>query len=119
MIEKLKRKARKNTKGKCHVASSPDNGVLEPQFGSCLLDLLFQPGLRPHQVLDELGHPPDRGVTMQAVQAWRQVLGDGQWQVRRPWVEAVHNGQLHYLDILVVGLTWTDDRYTGTVSIQS
>lgn len=94
------------------MASSPDDGVLEAEFGSSLLDLLLQPGLRPHQVLDELGDPPDGRVTMQAVQAWRQVFGDSQWQVRRPGVEAVHNGQLHHLDVLVMGLTWTDDRHT-------
>lgn len=97
------------------MACSPDNWVLEAQFGSCLLDFLFQPGLWPHQVLDELGHPPDRGVTMQALQAWRQVFRDGQWQVRRPGVKAVHDGQLHNLDVLVMGLTWKDERYTGYV----
>lgn len=88
---------------------SPDDGVLEAQLGGALLDLLLQPGLRPHQVLDELGDPPDGRVAVQAVQARGQVLGDGQRQVGGPGVEAVHDGQLHHLDVLVVGLAWTDD----------
>lgn len=102
----------RNPWGECDVVSSPNDGVLEAQFGSGLLNLLFQPGLRSHKVLDELGDPPDGRVTMQAVQAWCQVFGDSQWQVRRPGMEAVHNGQLHHLDVLVMCLTWMDDRHT-------
>lgn len=80
--------------------------MFEAQLGCRLLYLLLQPGLRAHQVLDELGHPPDRRVTVQAVQAWGQVLGDGQRQVRGARVEAVHYRQLHHLDVLIVGLSW-------------
>ena len=87
------------------VVSLPDDGVLEAQLLRGLLDLLLQLALRAHQVLDELRHPPDGGVSVQAVQALGQVLRDGQGQVGGPRVEAVHNGQLHHLHILVVGLT--------------
>ena len=78
--------------------------MFEAQLGGGLLDLLLQPGLRAHQVLDKLGHPPDGGVAVQPLQAGGQVLGNRQGQVRGPGVEAVHDGQLHYLDVLIVGL---------------
>lgn len=84
----------------------PDDGVLEPQLGGALLDLLLQPSLRSDQVLDELRHPPDGGVTMQTLQAWSQVLRDGQRQVGGAWVQAVHYGQLDNLDVLIVSLSW-------------
>lgn len=79
--------------------------MFEAQLGGGLLDLLLQPGLRANQVLDELGHPPDGGVAVQTVQTRGQVLGDRQRQVGGPGVEAVHYGQLHHLDVLVVGLS--------------
>lgn len=86
--------------------SLPDDGVLEAQLGGALLDLLLQPGLRSDQVLDELRHPPDGGVAVQTLQTWRQILGDGQRQVGGAWVQAVHDGQLDNLDILIVSLSW-------------
>lgn len=49
-----------NARVRCHcLVSLPDDRVFEAQLGGGLLDLLLQPGLRPHQVLDKLGHPPD------------------------------------------------------------
>lgn len=99
----------KKQKRTADAEPSPDDGVLEAELGGALLDLLLQPGLWPHQVLDELGDPPDGWVAMQAVQARGQVLRDGQRQVGGPGVEAVHDGQLNHLDVLVVGLTWVDD----------
>lgn len=84
----------------------PDDGVLEAQLGGALLDLLLQPGLRSHQVLDELRHPPDGGVAVQALQTWGQIFRDGQRQVGGPRVQAVHDGQLDHLDILIVSLSW-------------
>lgn len=56
--------------------SLPDDGVFKAQLCSALLDLLLQPCLWSHQVLDELGHPPDGGVAVQTVQTWSQVLRD-------------------------------------------
>lgn len=70
----------------------PDDGVLEAQLGSALLDLLLQPRLWSDQVLDKLRHPPDRGVAVQTLQPWSQVLRDGQRQVGGSWVQAVHYG---------------------------
>ncbi|TNN76079.1 hypothetical protein EYF80_013610 [Liparis tanakae] len=61
-------------------------------------------------VLDELGHPPNGGVAVQAVQARGQVLRDRQGQVGGPRVETVHYRQLHNLDVLIVGLSWMDRR---------
>lgn len=85
----------------------PDDGVLEPQLGGALLDLLLQPSLGPDQVLDELRHPPDGGVAVQTLQTWSQVLRDGQRQVGGARVQAVHYGQLYDLDVLIVSLPWT------------
>lgn len=90
--------------------SLPDDGVFKAQLGGALLDLLLQPRLRAHQVLDKLGHPPDGGVAVQTMQARRQVLGDRQGQVGGPWVETVHYGQLHNLDVLIMGLSWMIQR---------
>lgn len=84
----------------------PDDGVLEAQLGGALLDLLLQPGLRSDQVLDELRHPPDGGVAVETLQTWSQVLRDGQRQVGGAWVQAVHDGQLYNLDLLIVSLSW-------------
>ena len=90
----------------------PDDGVFEAQLCGGLLDLLLQPRLRAHQVLDKLGHPPDGGVAMQTVQAWGQVLRDSQGQVWGPRVEAVHYRQLHNLDVLIMGLSCMGQRGT-------
>lgn len=90
--------------------SLPDDGVFKAQLGGALLDLLLQPRLRAHQVLDKLGHPPDGGVAVQTMQARRQVLGDRQGQVGGPGVETVHYGQLHNLDVLIMGLSWMIQR---------
>lgn len=88
----------------------PDDGVLEAQLGSALLDLLLQPSLRSDQVLDKLRHPPDGGVAMQTLQTWSQVLRDGQRQVGGAWVQAVNYGQLDNLDVLIVSLSWGSER---------
>ena len=84
--------------------------MFEAQLGRALLDLLLQPRLRAHQVLDKLGHPPDGGVAMQTVQARGEVLGDRQRQVGGPRMETVHYRQLHNLDVLIVGLSWRVQR---------
>lgn len=84
----------------------PDDGVLEAQLGRALLDLLLQPSLRSHQVLDKLRHPPDGGVAVETLQTRSQVLRDGQRQVGGSRVQAVHYGQLHNLDVLIVSLSW-------------
>lgn len=78
-VHQISKRWKNDQWGECDVASIPDDGVLEAQFVSGLLDLLYKPGLRPHEVLDKLGDPPDGWVTMQAVQAWRQVFRDCQW----------------------------------------
>lgn len=91
----------------------PNDGMFETQLGGSLLDLLLQPCLRAHQVLDELGHPPDGGVTVQTLKAWGQVLWDCQGQVGGPRVEAVHYRQLHNLDVLIMGLSWMSQRREG------
>ena len=84
--------------------SSPYDWVLEAQLGGSVPDLLVQPGLGADQVLDELRHPPDGGVAVETVEAVGEVLGDGQGQVRGPRVQAVHDGQLHYLHVTVISL---------------
>ena len=43
---------------------------------------------------------------MEAMQPGGQVLGDGQGQVGGPGVQAVHYGQLHHLDVMIVRLPW-------------
>lgn len=43
---------------------------------------------------------------MKTMQAWGQVLRDGQGEVGWPRVQTVHNRQLHNLDVLIVGLSW-------------
>lgn len=90
--------------------SLPDDGVFKAQLSGGLLDLLLQPRLRSHQILDKLGHPPDRGVAVQTMQSRSQVLGDRQGQVGGPRVETVHYGQLHNLDILIMSLSWMVQR---------
>lgn len=95
--------------------SLPDDGVFKAQLGGALLDLLLQPRLRAHQVLDELGHPPDGGVAVQTMQAWGQVLRDRQGQVGGPRVETVHDRQLHNLDVLIMGLSWIVQRGVNSV----
>lgn len=90
--------------------SLPDDGVFEAQLGGALLDLLLQPRLWAHQVLDELGHPPDGGVAVQTVEARGKVLRDRQGQVGGPWVQTVHYRQLHNLDVLIMGLSWKVQR---------
>lgn len=92
----------------------PNYGVFEAQLGSGLLDLLLKPRLRTHQVLDKLGHPPYRRVAVQTLQAWGQVLGDRKGQVWRARVETVHYGQLHNLDVLIMGLTCMDQSRGGS-----
>lgn len=91
----------------CDISASlPDDGMFEAQLGGALLDLLLQPRLWAHQVLDKLGHPPDGGVAVKTMQARAQVLRDGQGEVGWPRVQTVHNRQLHNLDVLIVGLSW-------------
>lgn len=92
----------------------PNYGVFEAQLGSGLLDLLLKPRLRTHQVLDKLGHPPYGRVAVQTLQAWGQVLGDRKGQVWRARVETVHYGQLHNLDVLIMGLTYMDQSRGGS-----
>lgn len=102
-------------------APLPDDGVFEAQLGGALLDLLLQPGLWAHQVLDELGHPPDGGVAVETMQAWGQVLRDGQGEVGWPRVQTVHNRQLHNLDVLIMGLSWVvqERGIMSTLKIQN
>lgn len=83
----------------------PNDGMFEAQLGGALLDLLLQPCLRTHQVLHKLGHPPDGGVAMQTLQAWRQVFRDRQGQVGGPRVETVDDRQLHNLDVFIMSLS--------------
>lgn len=108
--EELQYRDNSRQNGKTRSKSSgmflPDDGVLEAQLGGALLDLLLQPGLRSDQVLDELRHPPDGGVAVQTLQTWSQIFRDGQRQVGGAWVQAVHDGQLYNLDILIVSLSW-------------
>lgn len=92
----------------------PNYRVFEAQLGSGLLDLLLKPRLRTHQVLDKLGHPPYGRVAVQTLQAWGQVLGDRKGQVWRARVETVHYGQLHNLDVLIMGLTYMDQSRGGS-----
>lgn len=94
------------TRSKSSGMFLPDDGVLEAQLGGALLDLLLQPGLRSDQVLDELRHPPDGGVAVETLQTRSQIFRDGQGQVGGAWVQAVHDGQLYNLDILIVSLSW-------------
>lgn len=89
----------------------PDDGVFEAQLGRGLLDLLLEPGLGADQVLDELRHPPDGRVAVETLQTRGQVFGDGQRQVLGPRVQTVHYGQLHNLDVFVIGFSCRNNKY--------
>lgn len=90
--------------------SLPDDGVFEAQLNGALLNLLLEPRLWSHQILDKLGHPPNGGVAMQTMQTRGQVLRDRQGQVGGPRMETVHYRQLHNLDILIMSLSWKVQR---------
>lgn len=85
---------------------SPYDGVLEAQLGGGLLHLLQQPSLRAVQVLDKLRHPPHRWVSMKPLKPVRKVFRDGQGQVRRTRVQAVHDRQLDDLNIPIICFTY-------------
>lgn len=86
----------------------PYDGVFEAQLGGCFTHLFLKPSLRSDQIFDELRNPPDRGVSVQPVQTLSQILWDSQRQVRRTWMETIHNRQLNHLHGLIISFTYTN-----------